>query len=321
MTEDSRYPKKVMIEEIAKFFTLEQVTGNHDSLNRWVVIPDVNRPGFELSGYFKPTEPRRVVILGNKELEYIGTLTDDQQRERYQSITDGFTPMIVVTHNDPIPPVLYEVAQQRNFPIFKTQLPTYRFMVDLITYLDEKLAQEETISGVLVQIYGRGVLITGESGLGKSEVALEVLRDGMKLIADDRVDVQKIHNNLFGHAPDMLYGMLEIRGIGIVDVERMFGPNSVAKSSKIDLVLNFVHYNPEIEYARIGDEVRRYTKILDVLVPTMELPISAGRSMSALVETAVTNFILKEEGYDSTEQFKERLECILEEKNKGNHEG
>ncbi len=320
MAEDNRYEKKVMIEEIAHFFNLERVTGNQESLNRWVVVPDVNRPGFELSGYFKPTEPRRIVILGHKELEYIETLSDEQQRERYQSITDALTPMIVVTHHDDVPPVLLAVANERNFPIFKSQLPTYRFMVDVITYLDEKLAEEETISGVLVQIFGRGVLIMGESGLGKSEVALEVIRDGMKLVADDRVDVQKIHNELYGHAPDLLFGMLEIRGIGIVDVERMFGPNSIAKSSKIDLVLNFVHYDPEQEYARLGDEVRRYTKIMDVLVPTMELPISAGRSMRALVEAAVTNFILKEEGYDSTEEFKERLGSMLVEKSQESHE-
>ena len=215
--------KKVMIQEIVDFFGLEQLTGNADALNRWVVIPDVNRPGFELSGYFKPTEPRRVVIIGNKEVEYISHLGEQEQRERFDSITDGLTPMIIITKNNEIPPILKEVAIERNFPIFRTGSDTYRMMVDLITFLDEKLAPEETLSGDLIVVYGKGVLITGESGMGKSEIAMELVRDGQVFVADDRVDVQKIHNSLYGHAPELLRGMLEIRGIGIIDVERMFG--------------------------------------------------------------------------------------------------
>lgn len=311
--------KKVMIQEIVDFFGLEQLTGNADALNRWVVIPDVNRPGFELSGYFKPTEPRRVVIIGNKEIEYISHLGEQEQRERFDSITDGLTPMIIITKNNEIPPILKEVAIERNFPIFRTGTDTYRMMVDLITFLDEKLAPEETLSGDLIVVYGKGVLITGESGMGKSEIAMELVRDGQVFVADDRVDVQKIHNSLYGHAPELLRGMLEIRGIGIIDVERMFGANRLAKRHHIDLVINLVRYDASEEYERIGDEMTSFTRIMGVSIPAMSLPVSPGRSMCALIETAVSNFILKQEGYNSTEEFKERLHTELMKKSRDNN--
>jgi len=314
---DDMNSKRVMIQEIVDFFSLEQLTGNEHSLNRWVVIPDVNRPGFELSGYFKPTEPRRVVIIGNKEIEYIGHLTEDEQRARFPSITDGLTPMMIITKNNEIPPILKEVAMERNFPVFRTHNDTYRMMVDLITFLDERLAPEETLSGDLMVVYGKGVLITGESGMGKSEIAMELVRDGQVLVADDRVDVQKIHNSLYGHAPELLRGMLEIRGIGIIDVERMFGANNLSPRSRIDLVIHLVKYDASEEYERIGDEMTAYTNIMGVNIPAMSLPVSPGRSMRALIETAVSNFILKEEGYNSTEEFKERLHEMLRKISEG----
>jgi HPr kinase/phosphorylase len=260
-----------------------------------------------------------VVIIGNKEIEYISHLGEQEQRERFDSITDGLTPMIIITKNNEIPPILKEVAIERNFPIFRTGSDTYRMMVDLITFLDEKLAPEETLSGDLIVVYGKGVLITGESGMGKSEIAMELVRDGQVFVADDRVDVQKIHNSLYGHAPELLRGMLEIRGIGIIDVERMFGANRLAKRHHIDLVINLVRYDASEEYERIGDEMTSFTRIMGVSIPAMSLPVSPGRSMCALIETAVSNFILKQEGYNSTEEFKERLHAELMKKSRDNN--
>lgn len=182
-----------------------------------------------------------------------------------------------------------------------------------------KLAPEETLSGDLIVVYGKGVLITGESGMGKSEIAMELVRDGQVFVADDRVDVQKIHNSLYGHAPELLRGMLEIRGIGIIDVERMFGANRLAKRHHIDLVINLVRYDASEEYERIGDEMTSFTRIMGVSIPAMSLPVSPGRSMCALIETAVSNFILKQEGYNSTEEFKERLHTELMKKSRDNN--
>jgi serine kinase of HPr protein (carbohydrate metabolism regulator) len=170
-------------------------------------------------------------------------------------------------------------------------------VVDLITYLDEKLAEETTVSGVLMSVYGKGVLLLADSGMGKSETALELIRDGQVLIADDRVDLQKIHNSIVGHAPDLLKGMLELRGIGIVDVARMYGANCLMDKHVVDLVINLVKYDPNDEYERLGEVSSRFTRILDILIPTIVLPVRTGRSMRILIESAVTNFILKEEGY------------------------
>lgn len=312
------YNKSVCIKKVVNFFHLEQLTGNEESLNRWVVVPDVNRPGLELSGYYKPTEPRRIVIIGHKESEYIQLLTEEQQRERFGSITDGLTPMMVITHNNPIPPILKEIAEERNFPIFRTKRDTYQFVVDVITYLDEQLAEEETMSGELLVVYGKGVMITGESGLGKSEVALELINRGHVLIADDRVDVSRVHNELCGKAPEILFGMLEIRGIGIIDVMRMFGANVTMRKADIDFIIHLVPYDASHEYERVGGELPSTTRILGIDVPRIVLPVSSGRSMGVLIESAVTDFILKQQGFNSADVFKERLTQQIEQRAKEN---
>lgn len=311
-----QYPKKVMIKQIVDFFQMKQLTGNEASLERWVVVPDINRPGFELAGYFRHTEPRRIVIMGNKEIEYITHLSEEDQRARYPMITDGLTPMIIITRGNPIPPILKEVAEKENFPIFSTDVQTSRFVVDLISYLDEALAEEDTVSGSLLVVYGKGVLLTGESGIGKSETALELIRGDHVLVSDDRVDVQKIHNHIHGHAPHLIEGKLEMRGIGIIDVRRMFGASCLKARNRIELVIHLTKYQEDKEYERIGDSVTEYTNILGVPIPTIELPVSPGRSTRVMVESAVTNQILKEQGYDSSVEFRDHLIEYLQEENR-----
>lgn len=315
------FDKKVLVRDVINFFDFEQITGNDEALNRWIVVPDINRPGFELSGYFKLTEPRRIVLIGNKEIEYISHLTDAEQYERYPKITDALTPMMIVTHNNPVPPILVEVAEKQNFPIFRTRLDTYRLTVDLISYLEEKMAPEDTLSAVLMVVYGKGVLLMGESGIGKSEAALELIGDGMAMVADDRVDVERVHNMIIGHAPELLKGMLEIRGIGIIDVMRMFGANSLTDKHTIDLVIDLRQYDGTQEYNRLESSADYY-RILGISIPKIILPVSPGRSTKALIESAVTNFILLEEGYDSSAHFRSRIyEHLLSEnaKNQGDN--
>lgn len=308
MTDKERkYEKKVTIREIVDFFKFERLTGDDKSLDRWTVVQDVNRPGFELCGFYKRSDPRRIIIIGNKESEFIKTMTEQEQRERFPMITDGLTPMIVITKKNALPPILKEVAESQNFPIMRTDMDTYRLVADLITYLDEKLANEDTISGTLMNVFGEGVLLTGESGMGKSETALELIRSGQVLVSDDRVDVAHIHNKIIGHSPAIIKGLLEIRGIGIIDVEKMFGASALGETCEVNLVINLVHYNEFDEYNRIGDETMHYTKILDVLVPTIVLPVSAGRNMRILIESAVTNFRLQKDGFSAGTLIKERF--------------
>ena len=304
---DSKYDKKVTIREIVDFFKFEQLTGNDQALERWTVVPDINRPGFELCGFYKMTEPRRIVLIGNKESEFIRTMSEQDQRSRFPMLMDGLTPAIIITRSNQLPPILGELAQANNFPILRTSLETYRTMTDVITWLDEKLAPEDTMSGVLMNVYGKGVLLTGESGMGKSETALELIKHGQVLISDDRVDVEHIHNSVYGHSPEITKGLMEIRGIGIIDVEKMFGASALMDSTKIDLVIHLEPYETTPGFNRIGDEAERFTNILNVLVPTITLPISAGRNVAVLVESAVTNFRLQEAGFSSAEELRRRF--------------
>lgn len=304
---ENKYDKQVTVREIVDFFKFEQLTGDDSALDRWTVVPDVNRPGFELCGFMKSSDPRRIVVIGNKESEFIKTMSEEDQRERFPQITDGLTPTLIITKNNALPPILKEVATSTNFPILRTNLETYRLQTDLITFLDEKLAPEDTLSGVLVSVHGTGVLLLGESGMGKSETALDLIRDGHILIADDRVDVQHIHNAIYGHSPSIIKGLLEIRGIGVIDVEKMFGSASLSDSIRVSLVIKLVPFEAAAEYNRIGDETQRFTRILDVLIPTITLPVSAGRNVSALVESAVINYKMQQKGYNSADEIRSRF--------------
>lgn len=311
---------KVKIRDIKDYFDYTQITGDDSSLERWVIVPDVNRPGLELAGYYKYTEPRRVVIIGEKERAYIDTLPEEIQHERFDKITDGYTPCIIIAHEQRCPEILKEIASYRNFPIFETPLPTYRVMTDLITFLDAKMAPTDTVHGVLVNVYGKGVLIMGESGMGKSEIALELIRKGHILVADDRVDIARVHNSLIGRAPELLEGMLEIRGIGIIDVAKMFGGSSLLSEDEIDLVIKLEKFDDHSEYARVGNEEQMFMPILETNVPMIVLPVKEGRSMSVLVESAVTNFQLKERGFDSAKEFEQRVYAFIEKQNMKNKE-
>lgn len=303
-----KYGKKVTIKEIVDFFKFEQLTGDEKALERWTIVPDVNRPGFELCGFTKQTDPRRIVVIGSKESDYIkNAMSEEDKRARFPIITDPLTPALIITKNNDLPPILAEIANATNFPILRTGLETFRLMTDLITFLDEKLAPEDTLSAVLMSAHGTGVLLIGESGMGKSETALEMLRNGHILVADDRVDVEHIHNKIYGHSPAIIKGLLEIRGIGVIDVEKMFGAASLIDRCQVDIVVKLVPFEVAAEYNRIGDETQRFTKILDVLIPTVTIPVSAGRNVAALVESAVINYKMQQKGFNSADEIRRRF--------------
>ncbi len=311
------FHEKVSIRELINYFHYRQITGNDESLNRWIVVPDVNRPGMELCGYKKLTEPRRLVIIGSKEMDYILEMSEEDQRERFLLFTDALTPMILITHGFECPPILKEVAESQNFPIFSSTNETYRDMVDIISFLDEKLAPSDNLHGVLMSVYGLGVLIMGASGMGKSEIALELIKRGHVLIADDRVDVSRVHRNIVGRPPFLLEGMLEIRGIGIIDVSKMYGASSILKKFNIDLIIKLEKFDDNAEYTRVGNEDTLYTNILGVDIPSFIIPVREGRSMGVIVESAVANFRLTEQGYNSAKEFENRVYQYIQSQNKG----
>lgn len=306
---------KAKISDFAKYFNLNQLTGNEEAVNRWAIVPDINRPGLELAGYFEHSEPKRIMIMGTKEISYMNTLDLEILRERLERITDEYTPAIVISKNQEPPHVLIEIANRKNFPVFLSNLPTYRLMVDIVAYLDEKLAPTDNIHGVLLSIYGKGVLITGESGMGKSETALELIKSGHVLVADDRVDVYRIHNTLLGQAPDLLKGMLEIRGIGIIDVAKMFGSTTVLDKSEVDFIVHLEKWDEEKEYARVGIEDEQFETYLEVAIPKILIPVREGRNISVLIQSAVANFNLRQQGFNSAKEFEQRVYDFIQKQN------
>ncbi len=310
--------KYVSVRNIKEYFNLHQITGDDASLDRNVTIQDINRPGLELAGYFDRTQPLRIVLLGDKEISYIeDVMSEQKQRERFKRIMDAKTPCIIISKGHTCPPVLQRLANRHNFPVFISNLQTVRLMTDMVSFLDEHLAEVSSIHGVFLSVYGKGLLMTGESGMGKSEVALELIKRGHLLIADDRVDVSRVHNKIFGQAPKILSGMLEIRGIGIIDVTKMFGASSVLPKKEVDFVVHIEKWDDQREYARVGIEEQLYKNILEIDIPQIILPVKEGRSMAAIIESAVTNFTLNEMGINSAKEFEQRILNFIKERKEG----
>lgn len=299
--------RKCVISAIKQQFNLEQICGDEYSLERWVIVPDINRPGLELAGFFDYTEPHRIVVLGLKEMTYIKQLDENILRQRFEQITDGWTPAIVIANGLECPPILKEVANQKNFPVFVSQHTTSNVMIELTTFLDEKLSPVEYVHGVLVNVYGKGVLLTGESGMGKSEIALELIRKGHILIADDRVDITLAHGQLYGSAPELLKGMLEIRGIGIMNVSMMFGASSIMSRSMIDFVIHLEMWDDNKDYLRVGIEESENFVCHGIEVPRLVFPVRESRNLAMLVESAVIDFTLKRRGFNSSTDFEKRV--------------
>lgn len=305
----------VSVKALVEAFDFEQITGDEESLNRQIVMADTNRPGLELAGFFENSQVKRLVVLGDKEIAYISTMSVQKQRRAFDFITNEITPAIIITKGHKCPDVLKRCAKRKNFPVLSSESATTRLIVDLVAFLDEKLASSQCLHGGLLSIYGKGVLIRGESGMGKSEIALELIKRGHLLVADDRVDCYRIHNKIVGKAPELLSGMLEIRGIGIIYVARMFGVSSVLPKTQVDFQVNLEMWKPDQDYDRVGIEEKKHENILGVDIPKIVVPVREGRSMAVIIESAVTNYMLSEMGMDSAKEFEQRVLDYIE-KNK-----
>lgn len=298
--------KRVYVRAIKETLNLEQIAGDDDSLNRWVIAPDVNRPGLELSGYLESNDLKRVVVIGTKEYEYMMKLDENTQRQRFEIITDSFTPCIILSEGCGELNVLKELCWNKNFPLFKYEGKTYQLIIELVSFLSEELAPTDNLYGVMLNIYGKGVMITGKSGIGKSELALDLIKRGHMLVADDRVDVALVHNDIICHAPRLLSKMLEIRGIGIIDVTKLFGANTYLNKCQLDFIINLVKLDETMAKDRLNP-VTETLNVLGIEVPMLVVPITEGKALSVIIESAVINHVLKKQGYDSNEEFKEKF--------------
>lgn len=305
--------KKVYIKELVDIFSLKQLTGDEKALDRWVIAPDINRPGLELSGYREDTELKRVILLGVKEQRYIQTLDYETQKARFDFLTDSYTPCIIITANAPIPESLKEVANAKNFPVFSFLDKTYVLTTELTAFLSERLSPTEQIHGTMMSIYGIGVLITGESGIGKSELALDLIKRGHILVADDVVEYSRVHNNIVCEAPSNIKRMLEVRGLGILEVNHMFGGACFLDKCNLSFVIKLVSADEyrKNNYNRLDPAVKTMN-FFDVHKTMLEIPVTHGKNMSTIIESSVINHVLKKTGYDSTERFKQTIkEAIM----------
>lgn len=297
----------VRVKDLAQYFNIRQITGNEESLQRPILLSDTNRPGLELAGFYEHSQAKRIVILGDKEIAYIQTMSEKKQRKSFNFITNEITPAIIITKDHKCPEVLRKIAKRKNFPVFESSSQTYQLIVNIIAFLEEKLASSINVHGGLLSIYGKGVLIRGESGMGKSEIALELINRGHILVADDRVDCYRIHNQIIGKSPELLQGMLELRGVGIVNISRMFGVRSVLPKAQIDFEVVLEPWDSNKEYDRVGIEEKKEENILGISIPKIILPVREGRNMAVLIESAVTNYLLGQMGLDSGKEFEQRV--------------
>ncbi len=299
--------KQIRVQDVYDYFHYRQICGDEKARQRVIGEPAINRPGFELAGFFVDTPSPRIVLLGEKENRFMPSMTREAQIKAFDYLTDDKIPMILISRDLPCPDVLREYAEKRNFPVFSSFAPTSSLMVEIISFLEEQLATVESIHANLLQVNGMGVLLEGESGSGKSEISLELLKRGHMLIADDRVDVYRAHNRIIGMAPEVLRNMLELRGVGVIDVTRMFGVASTAEKAQIDCVISLQRWQADADFDRLGLDNEQTETIFGINIPKITIPVREGRSIAVIIESAVTNFIMKAKGIDSSREFNERV--------------
>ena len=300
--------------KVVEKMNLKNLTPDVDHTDKQVKLPDINRPALQLSGFFKHFASERVQIIGYVEYSYLKTLDEEKKKEVYETFMSYEIPCLIFCRNLRPDELLLEEANKRNIPIFATEKKTSQFMAEIIRWLNVELAPCISIHGVLVDVYGVGVLIMGESGIGKSEAALELIKRGHRLVSDDVVEIRKVSDEtLVGSAPDITRHFIELRGIGIVDVKNLFGVLSVRQTQNIDLVITLEDWDRDKEYDRLGLE-EQHTEFLGNKVVCHQLPIRPGRNLAIIVETAAINHRQKNMGYNAAQELYRRVQANLAKK-------
>ena len=302
---ENRYSVKLgkLIEE----FDLEVLRGAENYQDVLIQREDVNRPGLQLVGFFDYFDAKRMQLLGRVESTYLEQISSEERRARFDAFLANEIPALVITRGMEPFPELMEMAEKYDRTILRTQETTTAFMGALILALRNYLAPRITRHGVLVEVYGEGVLLLGESGVGKSETAIELVKRGHRLVADDAVEIKRVGvKRLVGSAPELIRHYIELRGIGVVDVQQLFGMSAVREDQDIDLVVNLEQWNDETMYDRLGLE-QLYTVILDVKVPALTVPVKPGRNLAIIVEVAAMNNRHKKMGYNAAQAFTQQI--------------
>ncbi|WP_438447148.1 HPr(Ser) kinase/phosphatase [Gorillibacterium sp. sgz5001074] len=305
-------PKKVKVSDLASKFQMEVVSGS-EGLKRQISVADLCRPGLEMAGYFEYYPEDRVQILGKTELTFFEKLPEADRKDRMTRLCREATPCVVITRGLDVPPELMDASASTGIAVLRSHVNTTTLAGQITDFLEHKLAPSTTIHGVLVDVYGIGMLISGSSGIGKSETALELVKRGHRLIADDAVEIrQTAENVLIGNAPDLIKHLLEIRGVGIINVMTLFGAGAVRNNTKINVVVKLENWQQDKQYDRLGlDE--ETTRIIDTDIPLVTIPVRPGRNLAVIIEVAAMNYRLKRMGYNAALQFTNKLTETINE--------
>ncbi|MDR0947092.1 MAG: HPr(Ser) kinase/phosphatase [Ruminococcus sp.] len=309
---DRRY--SVPLKAIIDHFELEAAFLPMDSSKINISQTDMNRPGLQLMGFYEYFSNDRIQILGKTEFAYLATLEEDVRTERIEMLFGTKIPALIITRELPFFPEMSDLAAKYGVPLLRTKEGTSGFMAALIAFLNLHLAQRITRHGVLIEVYGEGMLILGESGVGKSEVAVELIKRGHRLVADDAVEIRRVSNiSLVGSSPENIRHFLEIRGVGIVNARRLFGMGAVKVTEKIDIVIELESWDSEKVYDRMGLN-NEYTQIMGVKVPCATIPVKPGRNLAVILEVAAMNNRQKKMGYNAAQELLDSLGLDVDKK-------
>ena len=303
----------VPLSTLVKEFNLDIAYAATDYESIRITVEDVARPGLQLAGYFDHYEPMRLQVMGNVEMSYAAKLSPGERAAIFDRLFSYKFPALLIARGIAPSQEMLAMAKKYNITILRSPDPTSTIVSAIITYLKSALAPRITRHGVLVEVYGEGIFLTGESGMGKSEAAVELLKRGHRLIADDAVEIKKIsESSLLGTAPSLIRNYIELRGIGIINVAKLYGMGAVKLDNEINLVVNIVPWNTQEAYDRLGLE-DQYTEILGVKVPMYTIPVTPGRNLAVILEVAAMNNRQKKMGYNAALEFTEQINRHFDE--------
>ncbi|MEY8230060.1 HPr(Ser) kinase/phosphatase [Oscillospiraceae bacterium 50-16] len=305
--------KTVKLREIIQEFNLEIIQKGSSYENVPLRALDVNRPGLPLTGFFEHFDTDRLLLIGLTEQAYLGGLSSEQRRERFDRLLSYPVPALILTRGMEPYPECIEMAKKHDRTVLRSTQQTSVFLSALIGSLYNRLAPQITRSGVMLEVHGEGVLIQGESGVGKSEVAIELLKRGHRLVADDAVEIKETsHHTLVASAPELIRGCMELRGIGVIDISRLLGMGAIKLSQEIDLVINLEPWDDKAVYDRFGLE-SHFTEILGVKVPAATIPVKPGRNLASIVEVAAMNNRNRKMGHNAALELTNRMDRMFQQ--------
>lgn len=307
---------KITVQQMVDEMPYLSVVSGEQFLDREVYVMDVSRPALELTGYFDYYPQNRIQLFGATEISFINRMTIEEKTIIIKKLCQPEVPAFLVSRGLDIPEEMIQYATEKEIPVILSNRNTTRLNANVVNFLEEHLAERDSQHGVLVEIYGMGVMITGESGIGKSETALELIERGHRLVADDRVELYMMdESRIIGEAPEILRHLIEIRGVGVIDIMNMFGVGSVRDRTVVDIVINLKHWDNEGNFDRLGNKVEN-RRFFNVDVPLLNIPVRVGRNLATIIEVAAMNVRAKELGYDATAQFESNLSRLIEKNKK-----